>query len=66
VNRIGNLLVASENYTSFEDWVNPILEQLHKEQKENGKIFSPSKIIKRLGREIKDESSVYYWCAKVC
>jgi len=64
LNRLGNLIVPSENYTSFEEWSIPIIEQMHKEQKENGKIWSPRKIIKRLGEEIKDESSVYYWCSK--
>lgn len=64
LNRLGNLIVPSENYTDFEEWVAPIIEAMHKEQKEKGKIFSPSKIIKRLGKEMKDESSVYYWCAK--
>ena len=29
-----------------------------------GTIWSPSKIITRLGLEIKDESSIYYWAAK--
>jgi len=64
LNRLGNLIVPSENYTGFEEWVRPIIESMHKEQKEKGKIWSPSKIIKRLGKEINDESSVYYWCSK--
>jgi deoxyhypusine synthase len=64
LNRLGNLIVPSENYTDFELWVTPIIEAMHQEQKEKGKFFSPSKIIKRLGKEMNDESSVYYWCAK--
>jgi len=64
LNRLGNLIVPSENYTGFEEWVRPIIESMHKEQKEKGKIWSPRRIIKRLGQEINDESSVYYWCAK--
>lgn len=34
------------------------------EQKADGTIWTPSKIINRLGKEINDERSVYYWCWK--
>merc|ERR1712020_764813 len=34
------------------------------EQKEKGTVWSPSKVIARLGKEINDESSIYYWAAK--
>jgi len=37
---------------------------MHKEQRENGEIFSPSKIIDRMGQEIDNPDSVYYWCHK--
>ena len=29
-----------------------------------GTLWTPSKMIARLGEEIKDESSIYYWAAK--
>ncbi|KAG8930039.1 Deoxyhypusine synthase [Tulasnella sp. 418] len=64
MNRIGNLVVPNDNYCSFEDWVTPILDQLLKEQKEDGVIWSPSSVIKRLGKEIANEESVYYWAYK--
>uniref|UniRef100_A0A6B2L799 deoxyhypusine synthase n=1 Tax=Arcella intermedia TaxID=1963864 RepID=A0A6B2L799_9EUKA len=64
VNRIGNLLIPNENYCKFEDWIMPILDQMLVEQKQKNKIWSPSKIIRRLGREINNEESVYYWCWK--
>lgn len=64
INRIGNLLVPNINYCKFEDWIMPILDQMVKEQKEDGTLWSPSKMIQRLGEEIKDESSIYYWAAK--
>lgn len=35
-----------------------------KEQKEQGTIFSPSKIIARIGQKINNEESIYYWCWK--
>lgn len=33
-------------------------------QKEKGKIFTPRKIIKYLGKKINNPKSIYYWCAK--
>ena len=35
-----------------------------KEQEEDGTVWSPSKVIARLGKEINNEESVYYWCHK--
>ncbi|KAI8072692.1 deoxyhypusine synthase [Gongronella butleri] len=64
LNRIGNLLVPNNNYCKFEDWVLPILDAMLEEQKTKGTIWTPSSMIKRLGEEINDESSIYYWCAK--
>ncbi|KAI8369285.1 deoxyhypusine synthase [Radiomyces spectabilis] len=64
LNRIGNLLVPNNNYCKFEDWIIPILDKMLQEQKEQDKIWTPSAMIKRLGEEINDESSIYYWCAK--
>uniref|UniRef100_A0A7R9YFK2 deoxyhypusine synthase n=1 Tax=Pinguiococcus pyrenoidosus TaxID=172671 RepID=A0A7R9YFK2_9STRA len=63
INRLGNLLVPNHNYCLFENWMNPLLHQMLDEQEE-GTIWTPSKMIHRLGQEINDESSVYYWCYK--
>jgi deoxyhypusine synthase len=65
MNRIGNLVVPNDNYCKFEDWVTPILDAMLKEQKEDGTVWSPSSIIRRLGKEINNEDSVYYWAYKV-
>ena len=64
LNRIGNLLVPNSNYCKFEDWVVPILDQLLLEQKRDGIIWTPSSIIKRLGKEINHPESIYYWAYK--
>ncbi|OLL24858.1 putative deoxyhypusine synthase [Neolecta irregularis DAH-3] len=64
LNRIGNLLIPNQNYCKFEDWVVPLLEKMLQEQKSENKIWTPSTIIDRLGKEINDEESVYYWCHK--
>ncbi|CCK68641.1 deoxyhypusine synthase KNAG_0B01990 [Huiozyma naganishii CBS 8797] len=80
MNRIGNLLVPNDNYCKFEEWIVPILDTMLEEQEEyvkkNGAgcldanhdvespIWTPSKLINRLGKEINDESSVIYWAHK--
>ncbi|XP_076844759.1 deoxyhypusine synthase isoform X3 [Brachyhypopomus gauderio] len=64
INRIGNLLVPNENYCKFEDWLMPILDQMVLEQKTEGAKWTPSKMIHRLGKEINNPDSVYYWAYK--
>lgn len=71
LNRINNLIVPNNNYCSFEDWLVPILDTMLAEQEASKSssddeplVWTPSKIIHRLGREINDERSVYYWAWK--
>ncbi|XP_077069726.1 deoxyhypusine synthase [Siphateles boraxobius] len=64
INRIGNLLVPNDNYCKFEDWLIPILDQMVLEQKTEGTHWTPSKMIHRLGKEINNPESVYYWAYK--
>ncbi|CAG9938980.1 unnamed protein product [Clonostachys rosea f. rosea IK726] len=69
MNRIGNLVVPNANYCAFEDWVVPILDKMLEEQEaskgtEDEINWTPSKVIHRLGKEINDERSVYYWAYK--
>ncbi|KAK3989599.1 Deoxyhypusine synthase [Cladorrhinum sp. PSN332] len=65
LNRIGNLVVPNKNYCLFEDWVVPILDKMLEEQEADPEIsWTPSKVIHRLGKEINDERSVYYWAYK--
>lgn len=61
VNRAGNLLIPNGNYCKFEDWISPILHTMTDEQVNDGVRWSPSNIIHRLGKEINNEESVYYW-----
>ena len=68
-NRIGNLFVPNSNYCAFEDWVVPILDKMLEEQEASKKAdepshWTPSKVIRRLGQEINDERSIYYWAWK--
>jgi len=64
LNRTGNLLVPNDNYVLFEEWINPILDQMLEEQIKDGVIWSPSKMIHRFGKEINNPNSVYYWAYK--
>ncbi|KAF2253884.1 Deoxyhypusine synthase [Trematosphaeria pertusa] len=69
MNRIGNLVVPNSNYCAFEDWVVPILDKMLEEQEQSKTTdepihWTPSKVINRLGKEINDERSVYYWAWK--
>lgn len=63
-NRIGNLLVPNNTYCIFENWFKPILKKMKKEQEEFNIIWTPSKMIRRLGKEINNKKSVWYWCFK--
>ena len=58
LNRTGNMIVPNNRYTTFEDWVLPILEK-YKDEK-----LTPSKLINLLGKEIDNEESIYYWAHK--
>lgn|SRR3990167_7575465 len=64
LNRIGNLLMPNNNYVLFEEWIYPILTVMLQEQIKDGKIWTPSTIIDRLGKEINNEESIYYWAHK--
>ena len=64
INRIGNLLVPNQTYCHLEEFMFPLLDEMLEEQKRDGVLWTPSKIIHRLGERIDDPSSVWYWCAK--
>lgn len=65
INRIGNLLVPNDNYCKFEDWIMPIFDKMVDEQNNDSSInWTPSRIINRLGKEINNPESVYYWAYK--
>ncbi|KAF7020523.1 hypothetical protein CFC21_033607 [Triticum aestivum] len=64
LNRIGNLLVPNDNYCKFENWIMPLFDQMLQEQSAEN-VWTPSKVIARLGKEINDESSYLYWAYKI-
>ncbi|KAJ4953388.1 hypothetical protein NE237_030220 [Protea cynaroides] len=64
LNRIGNLLVPNDNYCKFEDWILPIFDHMLEEQSTENVLWTPSKVIARIGKEINDQSSYLYWAYK--
>jgi deoxyhypusine synthase len=58
LNRTGNIIVPNNRYTTFEDWILPILEKYKNES------LTPSKLIHLLGKEINNKESIYYWAYK--
>lgn len=56
--------MPNENYCLFENWVMPQLDDMLKDQKETGTLWTPSKMIERLGHRIDNKDSIYYWAAK--
>ncbi|GFS43287.1 deoxyhypusine synthase [Actinidia rufa] len=65
LNRIGNLLVPNDNYCKFEDWIIPIFDQMLEEQNVKHVLWTPSKVIARLGKEINSDTSYLYWAYKM-
>ena len=62
--RIGNILVPAENYVRLEAFLLPIYATMYKEQEKDKVLWTPSKLIARLGKEINKPDSIYYWCYK--
>ncbi len=63
INRTGNIFVPNSRYVEFEKFMVPLLEKMNEEQK-NGTVITPSEFISRLGKEINNKESIYYWCHK--
>ena len=68
INRLGNLLVPNDNYKAVEEWFLPLVQEMHEEQEKDKHFFTPSDIIRRIGKKMADtnmpkkEESMYYWC----
>ncbi len=61
INRIGNIFVPNSRYVKFEEFVQPILEEIS--EKNNEKI-NPSELIWKLGEKINNKKSICYWAWK--
>jgi len=60
VNRVGNLMINTEGYMAFEDWVVDALEKCYAKQKR----WAVSELLREFGLMLNDESSILYQAAK--
>ncbi|XP_058792189.1 probable deoxyhypusine synthase [Phymastichus coffea] len=63
INIAESSIITNTTYSQFKDWIIPILDKMLEEQKK-GVLWTTSKIITRLGEEINNVNSIYYWAAK--
>ena len=61
INRIGNIFVPNERYVRFEQFMQPLLEELYQEQRTTGRAFRVSQLISKLGEKLNDERSICTW-----
>jgi deoxyhypusine synthase len=59
---MGNILVPNDNYVKLENFLLPLFAQMATEQEKQGTRWTPSKFIRKLGQEINNPESIYYWC----
>ena len=64
INRTGNIFVPNSRYCRFEDFMMPLFKKMLQEQKETGHVITPSEFTARLGKEIDNKESIYYWAQK--
>lgn len=60
INRVGNLMIDTEGYMGFEDWVVKALEQCYVKKKR----WNVSELLKEFGLMLNDENSILYQAAK--
>jgi deoxyhypusine synthase len=63
INRIGNIFAPNDNYIKFEEFMQPIIQELYGEQIK-GETITPLKIIYKMGEKINNPQSIYYWAWK--
>ena len=64
INRAGNIFIPNSRYCAFEDFLVPLLKEMHAEQKKTGQVISSRQFVHRLGKKIDDPSSIAYWAHK--
>lgn len=63
INRIGNIFVENNHYIKFEQFIQPIINELYQQQL-NGETITPGKIVWKIGEKINNPESIYYWAWK--
>ncbi|MBI3032563.1 deoxyhypusine synthase [Candidatus Woesearchaeota archaeon] len=64
INRTGNLFIPNDRYLELHRLLEPFFMRLYHQQKQTGKIINTKDFIFELGKEVKDENSIYYWTTK--
>lgn len=64
INRAGNIFIPNSRYCRFEEFLIPLMKKMLEEQKATGKVMTASEFISRLGKEINNKESIYYWTQK--
>ncbi len=70
INRIGNIFVPNDRYMLFEREFNEFLKIIYEKEKETGKVFCVSELLRELGKFIDEkdykdkEDSIIYWAYK--
>jgi deoxyhypusine synthase len=68
VGRIGNIFAPFDRYLYFEKFMQPFFNQVYDVQQKRGYPFTPSELIRELGKEIEQhenhEESILYWAYK--
>ncbi len=64
INRIGNIYASNNRYVDFEEFMQPLLEEIYQEHKKSGEILCGSDLIWKMGEKINNEKSIYYWAWK--
>lgn len=54
INRMGNIFVPNDRYEYLEQWTSKVLEETYKEKKS----FTPSELLKNIGKKIEGESFI--------
>ena len=64
INRIGNIFVPNDAYIKFEQFFQPIIEELYQDQLKTKAPINPSDIIWKLGEKINNPESICYHAYK--
>ena len=61
INRIGNIYVPNSRYCKFEEFFQPLLEEIYQKQK----TITPSELIWKLGEKINNEDKIKIYCPAI-
>ena len=64
INRIGNVYAPNNRYVEFEEFIQPLLQEIYEEQRKTGKVICGSELIWKLGERINNKESICYWAWK--